>query len=192
MRENTIGIDLSSDMIKKAVEKNNSESLNSKLQYLQMDVQQMNFSDCIFDLITARMVFHHVDNPEKGLREVYRVLKKGGRFVLCEGVPPDHKIRRRYEEIFMLKEKRHTFSEAELINVFHWTGFKNITLKPFFMEQVSLVNWLKNSAVEDKVAREILELHLTSDEYFKKVYNMSINNSDIFVDWKFVVITGQK
>ncbi|RLI01159.1 hypothetical protein DRO38_05495 [Candidatus Bathyarchaeota archaeon] len=187
-----IGIDLSKDMIIEAIKKDNCENLNVKPIYVQMDAQEMGFLDCTFDLITARMVFHHIENVKKGLKEVYRVLKRGGKFVLCEGVPPDYKVRKRYEEIFALKEKRHTFSEAELINLFYWMGFKNITLKPFFMEQVSLVNWLKNSAVESEVAERILELHLNADEYFKKVYRMTVSDEDIFIDWKFVVVIGEK
>ena len=185
------GIDISREMIDEAVRKS-QDNPHANLSYIQMDAQQMNFPDDTFDLITARMVFHHIDDVEKAMKASYRVLKKGGRLVLCEGVPPDHRTRKRYEEIFTLKEKRHTFSEAELINLFHHTGFSHITLRPFFMSQVSLVNWLKNSSVEDEVAQQILELHLTADEHFKRVYRMSVNDNDIYIDWKFVIVVGEK
>ena len=187
-----IGIDLSMDMIKRAIQNGERGDPNLKPEYIYGDARCMIFPDSNFDLVTARMSFHHIDNVTKAMEEVYRVLKEGGRFILCEGVPPDHKTRQRYEEIFALKEKRHTFSEAELINMFHWVGFKNIILAPFFMKQVSLVNWLKNSAIEDGVAQRILELHLTSDEHFKRVYRMAVNDNDILIDWKFVIVRGEK
>ena len=187
-----IGIDLSRDMINQAVSKNSEGVLKGKQEYIQGDAQYMEFADGTFDLVTARMSFHHIDDGEKAMQEVYRILKWGGRFVLCEGVPPDHKTRQRYEEIFALKEKRHTFSEAELINMFYLAGFENIVLTPFFMKQVSLVNWLRNSAVEDGATQKILELHLTADEHFKRVYQMAVRDNDIFIDWKFVVVTGEK
>ena len=187
-----IGIDLSMDMISQAVKNDESADPNLKPRYIYGDAQCMSFRDCTFDLVTARMSFHHIDNVAKAMEEVYRVLKAGGRFVLCEGVPPDHKTRQRYEEIFALKEKRHTFSEAELINMFQWAGFENIVLAPFFMKQVSLVSWLKESAVEDGVAQKILELHLTSDEHFQRVYRMSVVDNDIFIDWKFAIVRGDR
>lgn len=186
-----IAIDLSRDMIRQALKKDKAEDFNLVPEYFQADAQCTGFPSFTFDLVTARMSFHHIDNVEKAMEEIYRVLK-GGEFVLGEGVPPDHKVRQRYEEIFALKEKRHTFSEAELINMFYQVGFENITLKPFLMEQVSLVNWLKNSAIEDGRATKILELHLTSDEHFKKVYRMSVSDNDVFIDWKFAVVIGEK
>ena len=145
-----------------------------------------------FDVCTARMVFHHVEDCMVGLGEVLRVLKTGGHLALIEGVPPDHRTRKRYEEIFRLKEKRHTFSEAELINMFHRAGFGNISLYPHFMKQVSLNNWLKNSALPQEAVDEITRLHIEADDYFKDVYNLKQVGDDVLMDWKFVILLGTK
>jgi len=45
------------------------------------DVQNLTYEDESFDLVTSTEVFEHVPNDEKGFREIYRVLKKGGYFV---------------------------------------------------------------------------------------------------------------
>ncbi len=42
------------------------------------DVSSLPFADNSFDLITANMVFEHLDNPEKQLKEILRALKPGG------------------------------------------------------------------------------------------------------------------
>jgi SAM-dependent methyltransferase len=39
------------------------------------------FRDQSFDLVTANMVAEHLEDPEEDLREIYRVLKPGGKFV---------------------------------------------------------------------------------------------------------------
>ena len=152
----------------------------------------MDFPDNSFDFALARMVFHHVADCDQGLAEVHRVLKPGGILVLCEGVPPDHVTRPRYEQIFEIKEERHTFSEAELINMFDRVRFEKILLAPYFMRQVSLNNWLSNGALDQQAINEIRRLHLEADLYFKSIYNLVERDGDIFMDWKFVILRGQK
>jgi ubiquinone/menaquinone biosynthesis C-methylase UbiE len=183
------GIDLSEEMIARA---GAAHPDRSHFRFQVADVEQMPFEDDRFHLATARMVFHHVADCAKGLSEVRRVLKPGGRLVLCEGVPPDHLTRARYEEIFALKEERHTFSEAELINLFDGAGFGNILVMPHFMRQVSLNNWLQNGALEERAIREIRRLHVEADEHFKRIYRLTERDGDVFMDWKFVIIRGDK
>ena len=183
------GIDLTKSMVDLA---NKKFAGNDKLTFVQGNVEEMDFDDNTFELVTARMVFHHVDDCIKGLSEILRVLKPGGRLVLCEGVPPDHRTRERYEQIFALKEKRHTFSEAELINMFDNAGFSNITLTPYFMRQVSLNNWLTNAAISQEAIDEIRRLHVEADDYFKRIYRILDVNDDVFMDWKFSFVKGFK
>lgn len=183
------GIDIAPEMVKRAV---NLYGHISGLSFSTGDVEDLEFSSNTFDLVTARMVFHNVADCSLGFSEVWRTLKPGGRFVFCEGVPPDHLTRPLYEKIFALKEKRHTFSEADLIYLFDRGGFENIMLKPFYMRQVSLNNWLKNGALEDAAIAEIRRLHVEADEHFKHIYRLTERDGDVFMDWKFIIIRGQK
>lgn len=48
---------------------------------LRGDITNLPFPDNTFDLITSNMVFEHLDNPEKQLKEISRVLSKGGRLI---------------------------------------------------------------------------------------------------------------
>jgi len=181
-----IGIDISPDMI---------AHIGRKLDDIKcriMDVVELDFADDSFDLVTARMVFHHISDINKASRNIFRVLKPGGKLVLAEGVPPDFRCRDRYIEIFKLKEKRHTFSESELINMLHKAGFSQIHLKPHFMKKVSINNWLGNSGLDKETCDKIKELHINADEYFKKAYNMVEKDGDLFMDWKFIVLSGTK
>lgn len=45
------------------------------------DITELPFPDNTFDLITSNMVFEHLDDPEKQLKEVARVLSKGGKLI---------------------------------------------------------------------------------------------------------------
>ncbi len=42
------------------------------------------FPDSTFDVVTILMTIHHMDKPEGTLKEVFRVLKKGGKLIIYE------------------------------------------------------------------------------------------------------------
>lgn len=46
------------------------------------DAARLPFSDCSFDLVTSNMVFEHVEAPLALLREIRRVLRRGGRLII--------------------------------------------------------------------------------------------------------------
>ena len=50
------------------------------LEYKVLDIQDIPYEDDTFDIVIANMMLYHVPNIEKGLSEVRRVLKSGGRF----------------------------------------------------------------------------------------------------------------
>jgi SAM-dependent methyltransferase len=46
------------------------------------DVQSLTYQDGAFELVTSTEVFEHVPDDARGFREIYRVLRPGGYFVL--------------------------------------------------------------------------------------------------------------
>ncbi len=184
-----VGVDLAPAMVNLARREHRDKS---NLRFEQGDMEALPVEEHYFDLVTARLVLHHVEDCLAGLSEAYRALKPGGCCVVCEGVPPDHLTRDRYQRIFALKELRHTFSEAELINYFDEVGFENITVRPYFMRQVSLNNWLVNAALPEETIEEIRMLHIEADSHFKRVYRLKETGGDVLMDWKFIFIKGFK
>jgi len=45
------------------------------------DITKMSFEDSYFSLVSSNMVIEHVEHPEALLKEVFRVLQPGGRFI---------------------------------------------------------------------------------------------------------------
>ncbi|MGR9071481.1 MAG: class I SAM-dependent methyltransferase [Gammaproteobacteria bacterium] len=77
-------IDFSVKMLEKAKAKAADSEINVDLRL--MDIQNMNFPDNSFDTVVATFVFCSVPNPGRGLEEVLRVLKPGGKLLLLEHV----------------------------------------------------------------------------------------------------------
>jgi len=75
------GIDISRKMIELA--KKYCSSANFKVG----SIYQLEFEDSSFDIITASLVLDHVQDFEKSLKEINRVLKQGGLFVFSNPHP---------------------------------------------------------------------------------------------------------
>jgi len=184
-----VAIDISESMLNIAVQ--NGDLLN--ILYQNMDVRKLYFAPETFDKVTARMVFHHIlEGRNKAIRECYRVLRKGGILIFSEGVPPDERVKPRYEAIFKLKEPRVTFMPKDIVYLLRLGGFKNIRLRSRWMRNMSVRKWLENSCIDNENLERIIQLHKEGDDHFKQVYNMRVTSNDVYIDWKFIIATGMK
>lgn len=87
---NLTGIDFSPGMLEIAQDKAAQIGLkNTRL--IEMDIEEINFPDESFDTIVSTFVFCTVPHPDKGLHELYRVLKPGGKALFLEHMRSDSK-----------------------------------------------------------------------------------------------------
>jgi ubiquinone/menaquinone biosynthesis C-methylase UbiE len=168
----------------------NKRSLDN-IFYKNMNAENLDFLSTSFDLVTARMCFHHIAHQEKAIKECVRILKTDGKFVISEGIPPPG-TRKFYTNMFKLKEKRRTYTIDDLVELLEHGGLKNITISIHHMPSVSINNWLNNSGLGESKCKKIYDMHLDCEEYIKKSYNMKILNGDIFMDWLIAIVSGIK
>ncbi|MFC1957903.1 class I SAM-dependent methyltransferase [Chloroflexota bacterium] len=83
-------IDFSDKMLSRARQKAEKEKI--KVNLLQMDVQDLTFEGNTFDTVVATFVFCSVPDPVRGLTEIARVCKPGGKVLLLEHVLSANRI----------------------------------------------------------------------------------------------------
>jgi len=83
------GIDFSPKMIEMAGKKaQNYDNVNLHV----MDAEAMDFENESFDTVVTSCVFCSVPDPVKGLKEIKRVCKKGGKIMMLEHVRSENKM----------------------------------------------------------------------------------------------------
>lgn len=83
-------IDFSEKMLKKA--KLKADALNKKVEFHNMDAENMDFEDNTFDVVFTTCVFCSVPDPIQGLKEIKRVCKNGGKIIMIEHVRSEKKV----------------------------------------------------------------------------------------------------
>lgn len=97
----------------------------------KVDIQQTNFPDETFDLVIANHVLEHVDDASRALREIHRILKRGGR-AICQ-TPYAARLSKTFEDPILQSEEDRCFFYSQYNHVrlfgadipeyFHAAGF---------------------------------------------------------------------
>ena len=146
-----VGLDLSHGMLSVAKKKVAGKPLAQKIEFIQGDSEALPFKENTFDAITVSFGIRNFETLEVGLAEIFRVLKKGGIFVVLEtSVPAKFPFKQGYNlysknilplvgQMFSkdkvaykyLSESASSFPHGEkLNNIFKNIGFKNVESHP--------------------------------------------------------------
>lgn len=95
-RQKVLLVDFCQEMLDCAQEKAEKKNYSDlhELEYIQADVQAMPLKDGIATHATMAYGIRNVKEPLVCMREVYRVLKKGGKFGILELTQPENRILR--------------------------------------------------------------------------------------------------
>lgn len=96
------GVDLSEGMLAVMREKVGKAGLTEMISIEEGDGENLRFPDNTFDRVTIAFGIRNFENREKGLREMLRVLKPGGRLVILELSRPENKIIRWFYDLYFL------------------------------------------------------------------------------------------
>jgi ubiquinone/menaquinone biosynthesis C-methylase UbiE len=77
-----VGVDFSETMVQEA--RRRSQGTTLPVEFRQGDLMVLDFADDTFDRARVEQVLQHIPRPEKGLAELYRVTKPGGRIAVLE------------------------------------------------------------------------------------------------------------
>ena len=149
--QHIIGIDISNNMLALGREKISNLHLQNHIELLTGDSETINFPNNSFDAITVAFGVRNFENLEKGLSEMFRVLKPEGKLVVLEFSKPTTWAFKKFYNFYMnliapsfgkmfsknkkaysyLNESVQAFPErATFISILNSLGYKNTYFKP--------------------------------------------------------------
>lgn len=126
--------------------------LHSPLADIKADLCNLPFADHSFDLILCNHVLEHITEDKLAMKELYRVLKKGG--TLIAQVPLDENRKETYENeaITDPKERSRIFGQYDHVRIYGKDYYQRLKDVGFQAEGIPFLNSLN----EDEVQRYAL------------------------------------
>ena len=125
-----------------------SADLDSPIARIKMDVRNINFPSDHFDMIICNHVLEHIIEDKKAIKELYRVLKPGGKAILQ--VPYSPILNETFEDFSITgeKEREEAFGQFDHVRIYGTDYVNRLQSAGFQVEQRKLdKNMIKNFAL---------------------------------------------
>jgi len=160
------GIDVSVPMIEEARRRAGSDG--AQIEYAVMDAQHLDFPDAAFDLCRTERVLRYIEQPDRALREMARVVRPGGSVVAFDFDSdatvidaPDAVLTRRVREILDAAVP-HGWIGRQLPRLFREVGLIEIEVVPHVLLLPSLESYRR--LVEGTMERAVRTGRLSADD----------------------------
>ncbi len=112
--------------------------LDSPIADVKADIQDLPFEDNSFDVIFCNHVLEHVEDDQKALSELYRVMKPGGWGIFQ--VPIRYQLEKSFEDnsITDRKERIEKFGQYDHVRVYGMDYYETLKNVGFEVEKVNL------------------------------------------------------
>ena len=187
--------DLTPRMLEKAREFLLAQGVTNA-EFQVADAEQLPFAGASFDRVTCRIAAHHFPNVAQSVKEVARVLKRGGLYLLIDCMAPDDQ---EFDAFDNTVEKWRDPSHGRSCTPEEWCEFfmqagllvENIE---FFCKTHEYDDWTTRSRMpaneKARLARFILESSPHIQSYFEVVQRAS-GQLDSFTN-DFILLKGRK
>jgi len=97
---NIVLYDMNKAMMERGRPKVGNSLFSENISFVQGDAEKISFPDCSFDAATVGFGIRNLAHLESGLKEMYRILKPGGKFMCLEFSRPTAPLFRRMYDFY--------------------------------------------------------------------------------------------
>jgi len=139
------GIDISDGMIRKSIDTAKRLGVNN-VEFIQSSLENMNLKSSTADLIISNCTINHASDKQAVWNEIFRILKKGGRFVISdiysvEQVPEEY----RNDPVAIAECWAGSVTRKEYLEQLTKAGFTAVNIleesDPYRKGQIEVASW---------------------------------------------------
>jgi arsenite methyltransferase len=139
------GIDISDGMIEKAIETAIKMGI-ANVKFIKSQLEKIDLNDSIADLVISNCTINHAEDKQSVWNEIYRILKKNGRFVISDiyssaPVPEEYKN----DPVAIAECWAGAVTRDEYIEQLEKAGFYNISIleesEPYAKGKIMVSSW---------------------------------------------------
>lgn len=139
------GVDISEGMIEKATD--TAKRLNVvNVKFVRSELEKIALDDAVADLVISNCTINHASDKQVVWNEIFRILKKGGRFVVSDifstsPVPDEY----RNDPVAVSECWAGSVTRDEYLNQLEKAGFKSVNIieesSPYDKGKIKVVSW---------------------------------------------------
>lgn len=179
-----VGLDLTEDML---------EVARTRLdEVVQGSADRMPFADASFDVVTCRQALHFVDDPDRVLSEMHRVLRVGGQVIVAHRVPHGAADAAWWESVNRKKQPliRNLLQDRDVVALVEKAGFGAVSVDNFLLWE-SIPHWL-DSPEARQASEEIFTLYRQAPPEAAEARGIQITDTEIRDRWRWIIVSGQR
>jgi DNA gyrase subunit B len=179
-----VGVDLTEGMLEKA---------RTRLDEVVVGrAEALPFPDETFDIAIIRQALHFVDTPVAALREMYRVLKKGGQAIIGHRVPYGEADAAWWERVNRKKQPliKHLLLEETLLAAIREAGFADLEPHDYFLWE-SIQHWLDSPEARPG-GESVLSLYQEAPPEAVRIRGIEIGEKEIKDRWRWLLVSCWK
>ncbi len=154
------------------------------------------FPEAAFDLVTVRVASHHFSSPHLFAREVARVLRPGGSFVLIDGSVPDDdpETDAWLNRVEKWRDPSHVrlLSRAAWLAVLADAGLEHASTRWHALEQPDLNWYFEVAATPDYNRSRVLESVRTASPRVREAMRLREEDGRIRWTWRMLTLVARK
>lgn len=173
-------LDLTPEMLASA-EKFITGNGHTNVDFVEGDAENMPFEDDTFDIVTCRIAPHHFPNIKDFVKEVYRVLKPGGRFLLNDNAAPEKdEFDQFYNKIEKLRDCSHfrAWKKSEWFQMLEKENFEIFEMHRF-EKHFEFEDWCTRMHLTHDEAENLNSIMLNANEDVKQKFRIQEKNGKI-------------
>lgn len=182
----TVGLDLTPAMAALARERLDEVHLGT--------VYELPFEDDSFDIVVTREVFHLLPRPEGPLREIVRVLRPGGQFIVGQTLPYGRADAAWMWRVFKKKQPLicTMFQEEDFVALLRGGGLGDVRMTDVFAWE-DIDRWIDTHETTNLHRQEIRQLYHNAPAAVRAVHPFEVSLAGRIRDcWRWGVFSARK